>query len=163
LVLSARPQLQSMAETEPTDVWTQYRLCNALRVEAELLYALGRPEAEDAATRAIDVGERLVLRDGATLAHRAERAAAGVIAARIAAAQGSPAEALAHCRRAAAVLSAVPENSRDWRAIDPAARLARLLGERDRAAALISQLGQIGYVPVEPWPEPLTMIPVSKI
>ena len=155
-------QLASMAEKEPTDIWTQYRLAMALRVEAELQHAMGGQNAGDIAMRAVDQSEQLIRRKSPTPGYRAERAAAGVIAGRIAAAQGDATAALAHWQRAESVLGTVDASTRDWRILDPAARLARLRGQTDRAARFISQLEKAGYVPLEPWPEPMITIPVSK-
>ncbi len=44
--------------------------------------------------------------------------------------------------------------ARDWHLLDPAARVATLLGRSDEAQAIMAQLNHQGYVPLEPWPEP---------
>jgi eukaryotic-like serine/threonine-protein kinase len=163
LASSVRGQLELMAANEPTDVWTHYRLAMALRAEAEVEHAVGGPGAVNMAARAIDVADGLIRREGATAVHRAERAASGIIAGRIAAALGDSAAALAHWQRADALLGPMDEKTTDWRILDPAARLAVLLGQEGRARTYMSQLEKFGYAPLEPWPEPPASISARKI
>ncbi|MBI4625668.1 MAG: serine/threonine protein kinase [Verrucomicrobia bacterium] len=162
LARAVRREVETLAEKEPSDLWAQYRLPMVLRVEAELQHAAGAPEAGATAARAVDAGERLIGREGATNVHRAERAAAGVIAGRVAAAQGNRPAAEAHWQRAHSMLGPIDPKCRDWRILDPAARLARLLGRNEHAAAIISTLEEFGYVPLEPWPQPLTSVSASN-
>jgi hypothetical protein len=124
---------------------------------------VGGPGAVNMAARAIDVADGLIRREGATAVHRAERAASGIIAGRIAAALGDSAAALAHWQRADALLGPMDEKTTDWRILDPAARLAVLLGQEGRARTYMSQLEKFGYAPLEPWPEPPASISARKI
>ncbi|MDO8542303.1 MAG: serine/threonine-protein kinase [Opitutaceae bacterium] len=153
-----RRELEWLAEKEPADASMQSRLALALRLEAELQHAAGAPEAGATVARAIAVGEKLVGRKEVSRYDRAERAAAGVIAGRIAMAAGNTSGANAHWQHAQTVLGPIDPKCRDWRILDLAARLARLLGRNQDAAAIISQLTAIGFVPFEPWPEPIPAV-----
>jgi len=66
---------------------------------------------------------------------------------------GDAAGARQHWERAAELIEPRLSGSRDWRLLDPAARAAARLGHVDMAEAIIVQLKQFGYVPLEPWPE----------
>jgi hypothetical protein len=68
--------------------------------------------------------------------------------------QGGEADA-AHrdWQRAAELLAPRLPGTRDWRLLDPAARAAIRLGRADEAKAILAQLTQLGYVPLDPWPE----------
>jgi eukaryotic-like serine/threonine-protein kinase len=156
---STRQALEELAAKEPTDHRIAFRLAMAWRLEARLRHATGRPDAALAAARACELG-RTMIRDDAEMASEiGECAQAAIVAGRIAAAQGDAAGAVRHWTRAREVLAWLPAGTRHWRVLDPAARVATLMGQTEEAEALIVQLNQQGYVPLEPWPhaEPIIL------
>ena len=148
-----RPQLESLAAAEPTDHTFVLRLAMAWRMEAQVRAAVGRPDAATAAARAVELGEKLIREGRATDADAGECALAGVVAGEIAALAGDSAAARSHWQHAAELLAPRLPGTRDWRLLDPAARVAAWLGRSEEAHDRIAQLNLLGYVPLDPWPD----------
>jgi hypothetical protein len=132
------------------------RLATAWRLEAEWRAADRIKGAADAAARAIELGDRLYREAGATDAEIGELARANIVAGEIAFSAGDPATARRHGQRAAGMLAPRVSNTRDWRLLDPAARVAASTGRSDEAHALIARLTALGYTPLTPWPASTT-------
>ena len=153
LVGDVRPSLEHLAAAEPSDRKFARWLVTAWRLEAQLRAAAGRPDAETAAARAVELGERLIHDGGAADADLGECALACVVAGEIVSRDGNGAAALRHWERAAALLAPRLAGTRDRRLLDPAARAAAHLGRPGEAHAWITLLTSLGYVPLDPWPE----------
>jgi len=154
LVESAHKTLEEVIAAEPSDRVAKHRLATAWRLEAELRHALGRPDAAATSARALEIGEKRIQSGQAVAIDRVEYAQARLIAGRIASAQGDPVTALRHWQRAREELAPFVAKSKRWWILDPAVRVAALMGLSEEKQALISQLDQLGYVPLEPWPGP---------
>jgi len=76
-----------------------------------------------------------------------------VVAGEIAAQSGDDAAAQRHWQHAADLLAPRLPGTRDWRLLDPAARVAARLGRSAEAHDRIAQLTLLGYVPLDPWPD----------
>jgi tetratricopeptide (TPR) repeat protein len=152
LVGEVRPQLESLSAAEPSDRAFVLWLVMAWRLEAQLRAAVGRQDAAAAASRAIELGDRLIREGRATDADVGECALACVVAGEIAAQVGDSAAARRHWQRVADLLAPRLAGTRDWRLLDPAARAAAWLGRSEEAHATIAQLNLLGYVPLDPWP-----------
>jgi len=148
-----RPQLESLAAGEPTDRTFMLRLAMAWRLEAQVRAAAGRQDAAAAAARAVELGEKLIREGQTTDADVGECALAGVVAGEIAAQSGDSAAAQSHWQHAADLLAPRLPGTRDWRLLDPAARVAARLGRSTEAHDRIAQLNLLGYVPLDPWPD----------
>ena len=147
-----RPRLEALAAAEPSDRGFAKWLALAWRVESQLCLAGGRAGAAVDAARAIELGEGLVQDHGATAIEVGECAMAYLAAGEIALRAGDRSTAQKDWQRANELLAPRLANSRDWRLLDPAARVAAVLGHPEKARALIAQLSQMGYVPLDPWP-----------
>jgi serine/threonine protein kinase len=153
LIDEIRPQLEKLSVAEPSDRMIARWTASALRMEAQLDLATGRPGAHAAAVRAAELGEKLVHEGRATNADVGECALTSVVLGEIAL-QASDAEvARHHWEHAAKLLDPRLSGSLDWRLLDPAARAAARLGHTDMAQTIVAQLARIGYVPLDPWPE----------
>ena len=148
-----RPQLESLVAAEPTDRTFVLRLAMAWRMEAQVRAAAGRSDAAAAASRAVELGEKLIREGRATDADAGECALACVVAGEIAAQAGNSAAARSHWQHAADLLAPRLPGTRDWRLLDPAARVAARLGRSEEAHDRIAQLNLLGYVPLDPWPD----------
>jgi tetratricopeptide (TPR) repeat protein len=160
-----RPRLEALAAAEPSDRGFAQLLALAWRVESRLCLAGDRPDAARDAARAIELGEGLVHDHGATAAEVGECARAYLAAGEIALRAGERTAAQKDWQRANELLAPRLANSRDWRLLDPAARVAAVLGHPEKARAFITQLSQMGYVPLDPWPSeapPQTKINASS-
>jgi eukaryotic-like serine/threonine-protein kinase len=159
LISEIRSQFEEFVATEPSDARTLARLACAWRVEAALRRVSGKPDAMDAALRAVELGRRLIREGRAQAKDTGECALAGVLAGEIAAAHGDTRAAVQHLQRARELLVPMLEGSNNWRILDPAARIAALLGQRDESGRFVSRLNDFGYIPLEPWPdvEPLLL------
>ena len=147
--LAAAEQLAAQA---PSDADLQYRLAIALRLAAELPPSRPAGEAVPLLARAMTISDKLLGQPAAKHAHRAERAEADLAAGRIAAAAGDANAARRHWQHGAELLAPHIAATNDWRVLDPAARVADLLGRPAEARPLIKRLEGFGYVPLEPWP-----------
>jgi serine/threonine protein kinase len=148
-----RPQLEGVSAAEPTDRRFVQWLATAWRVEAQLRASSDLPAAAAAATRAVELGEKLRREGRATDADVGECATACEVAGDIAAQAGAGAAAKGDWQHAAEMLAPRLPATRDWRLLDPAARVAARMGRSDDARATISKLTQLGYVPLDPWPD----------
>jgi hypothetical protein len=149
-----RPRLETLAAAEPSDRGFAQWLALALRVESQLCLAGGRVDAAGDAARAIELGERLIQDHGATASEVGECAQACLAAGEIAFRAGDRGGAQKDWQRANELLAPRLADSRDWRLLDPAVRVAAVLGHPEKARVLIDQLSQMGYVPLDPWPSP---------
>ena len=82
-----------------------------------------------------------------------ECATAFIVSGEIAAKSGDAGEAHRAWIRADKLLAPWIRASRDWRLLDPAARVATCLGRSGQARATIDRLNSFGYVPLDPWPD----------
>jgi serine/threonine-protein kinase len=153
LMDEVRPQLESLSAAEPSDRRFVLWLVTAWRVEAQLRVSAGRTDGAAAAAHAVELGEKLIREGRATNADAGECALAGVVAGEIAAQAGDNAAARRHWQHAADLLAPRLPGTRDWRLLDPAARVAAWLGRSEEAHDRIAQLNLLGYVPLDPWPE----------
>src|ERR1035438_108988 len=149
----SRPQGEGGSAAEPTDRRCVQWLATAWRVEAQLRASSDLPAAAAAATRAVELGEKLRREGRATDADVGECATACEVAGDIAAQAGAGAAAKGDWQHAAEMLAPRLPATRDWRLLDPAARVAARMGRSDDARATISKLTQLGYVPLDPWPD----------
>ena len=76
-----------------------------------------------------------------------------MVAGEIAAQAGNSAAARSHWQHATEVLAARLTGTRNWRLLDPAARVAARVGRSAEARDRIAQLNLLGYVPLDPWPD----------
>jgi serine/threonine protein kinase/tetratricopeptide (TPR) repeat protein len=152
LVAAVRPELESLSAAEPSDRRFVLWLVTAWRMEAQLRVSAGRPDGAAAAAHSVELGEKLIREGRATDADAGECALAGVVAGEIAALAGDSAAARSHWQHAADLLAPRLPGTRDWRLLDPAARVAAWLGRSEEAHDRIAQLNLLGYVPLDPWP-----------
>ena len=146
------PQLESLSASEPSDRVFVKWLATAWRLNAQMRVALGRPDAAIAARHAVELGEKLI-REGRVMNDVVEECArAGVVAGEIAARTNDPAARL-HWQRALELLARRLPYTSDWRLLDSAARATFWLGRVAEARAMIARLTELGYVPLDPWPE----------
>ena len=127
-------------------------MAKAHRLHAQLLFSVGRENAASAATRAIELGESLIRQNHAPNTIVGECAVAYVVAGEIAM-RANPPAANAYWHRALEVVAPKLPGAKDWRLLDPAARATFFTGHVSDAIAMMKQLGDHGYVPLDPWPE----------
>ncbi len=153
LIDEVRPQLEKLSAAEPSDRvlarWTAW----ASRMEAQLDVSAGRPGAPTAAERAVELSEKLLHDGRVSDADVGECALASIVMGEIALQSGDADTARRRWERATELLAARLPGTHDWRLLDPAIRAAVHLGRMDVARAMITQLNQLGYVPLDPWPE----------
>lgn len=152
LLSEVRPKLEGLSAKEPTDRKFVLWVATAWRMEAQLLMTEGKEGAAAAAARATELGETLIREGRATDTDIGECAAAWITSGEVALKIAGPATAQKHFLRASELLSPRLPGSRDRVLLDPAARVAALLGHTEEARAIIAQLNFIGYVPLNPWP-----------
>jgi serine/threonine protein kinase len=152
LVHEVRPRLEAISAAAPADHQSSLWLGRAWRLEAQLLAPKDLPAAAEAARRGVEIGEAFVRQDDLGDDNTSECAAANVVAALIADQAGARDRSAALWRRAAELLAPRLQGTRDWRLLDPAARALIGTGQPAKGAAIISELTQWGYVPLEPWP-----------
>jgi len=153
LLEQVRPQLEALHAAEPTDRRFVIWLASAWRQEAQLRALSGRSNAAIAASRATDLGEMLIREGRATDPDVAEFAKACDVAGEIAAKAGDSAAASRYWKEGMDALAPRLPGTRDWRLLDPAARLELRAGRADEARATMAQLSSFGCVPIDPWPE----------
>ena len=150
LLADARDKLGALVKAEPSSSVFTATLAMAWRLEAQLRLATHAPDADIAATSALDLGGTLV--NGA----QADRKAVGdyaqscVLAGRIALAQAQPDLARQHWNRCLEVLAPRLTESNDWRFLDPAAQCFLLLGRIEEARPLAARLQHLGYHSINP-------------
>jgi serine/threonine protein kinase len=153
LLDQVRPKLEDLVAAERSDRKFVLWLAMAWTLEAKLRRSAGRADAAPAAARAVELGEKLIGEQRATDGDVGEFAMASDEAGEIAARSGAQAEAESDWNHAAEILAARLPGTRDWRLLDPEARLASRLGRADEARSAKAQLRAIGYIPPEPWPD----------
>jgi len=162
IVDKALPQLDAISAREPTDRAFAELLLHAWRMKAQFQFFEGETGAAGSATRAVELGERLSQSEGASGAELGECANAYLISGEISAKSGDVGAARHDWLRAAELLAPRMRGSRDWRLLDPYARSAARLERFEEARDAIEKLNQLGYVPIEPWPD-LDKLATAKI
>jgi serine/threonine protein kinase/tetratricopeptide (TPR) repeat protein len=148
-----RPQLEDLYKGAPTNRRFTLWLGMVWRIEAQLRASTDLSAAAVAAAKAVEFDEKLISERRANDEVIGECATAYDIEGEIAAKAGSGATAQGDWKHAAETLEPRTHGSHDWQLLDPAARVATWLGRADDAHAIISDLTQRGYVPLDPWPE----------
>jgi serine/threonine protein kinase len=147
------PRLEQLSDAEPSDRGFTLWLAKAFRLKAQILLSSDQAGAEIAVVRAIQLTEKLVHEARATSRDVGECALASIVAGEIALRSHDATAARRHWENAAEILASRLQNSRDWRLLDPAVRAAARLGHTETARTMVAQLNQLGYVPLDPWPE----------
>jgi serine/threonine protein kinase/tetratricopeptide (TPR) repeat protein len=148
-----RPQLEDLRQKAPSDRRFTLWLAMAWRIEAQLRLSSDLAAAATAAAQAVQLDERLISEGRANDEVVGECATAYDIEGEIAARAGSGAAAQVDWKLASDTLAPRTRGSHDWQLLDPSARVATWLGRQEDARAIISDLTQRGYVPLDPWPE----------
>jgi serine/threonine protein kinase/tetratricopeptide (TPR) repeat protein len=148
-----RPQLEGLSKAAPKNRRFTQWLAMAWRIEAQLRASANLTTAAVDAARAVELDERLISENRANDETIGECATAYDIAGEIAAKSGSITAAQNAWNHATEKLATRTNGSRDWQLLDPAVRAATWMGRTDDARATILLLTQLGYVPLEPWPE----------
>jgi hypothetical protein len=104
--------------------------------------------------QAIAIGERQFHEGHANDGDVGECATAYVALGTILSRSGNAAEARRDWRRASELIVSRKRGESDWRLLDPDARAAIWMGRSEEARATISRLTLLGYVPLDPWPDP---------
>jgi serine/threonine-protein kinase len=158
-VSEARTGLEKLAQLEPSDRKISTALVAAWRVEAEVCRVLRPALAMDAAERAVSISRRLVEMDRTDEILFGEHAAACIVAGLIAGENGNPDMARAYWGEAIKLLDPLlKKGTRHWRLLDPAARAFALLGQNAECRAILEQLREFGYEPLDPWPQQVKAI-----
>jgi hypothetical protein len=123
------------------------------RLESSLRLANGSADAGGAAERALERAGLLLKAGSADSKIVGECAQAHVVAGRIAEAGGQRDLAQRHWQRVLEIINVRPQESNDWRLMDPAARALAFLGRVDESRAIVTRLHARGYRPLQPWPE----------
>lgn len=127
------------------------------RLEADLQAARNGPDATVMATKAVQLGEKLLAADSSNNSNaRNGFLLTCVTAAAIHQRAGDPATAETLWRRVVSLAGPQSEQSRDWRLLDPVVRALVGLGRLDEARPLVARLATLGYRPLSPWPEAVT-------
>jgi serine/threonine protein kinase/TolA-binding protein len=153
LLDEVRPQLEELSAAEPGDRLRALLAAKAWRLDAQLREPSDLPAAAAAAERAVALGDKLIHEGRAEDADLGECAAAYDLEGEIAATGGNAARAEGCWRHATEILAPRLPGTRDWRLLDPAARADARLGRLGDARAKIASLNQLGYVPLDPWPD----------
>jgi serine/threonine-protein kinase len=155
LVEEVRPRFEELTTGPAVNRRFAIRLMTAWRLEAQLRAAAGRGDALAAALSAVNLGAKWFADPRAYDADLGACAQSYVVAGELVARAGDGAAARRHWEQALALLTPhLQPDTRDRRLLDPAARAAMLLGRTDEARARIAQLDRLGYIPLDPWPEP---------
>jgi tetratricopeptide (TPR) repeat protein len=126
------------------------------RLEAVLRAARNLPEAASLATKAVELGEKILAADSSNHGNaRNGFLQTCVSAAAIHRGVGDSATAEALLRRVVSLAGPQLERSRDWRLLDPVARALAGLGRTEQARGIAERLAKSGYRPLFPWPEGL--------
>ena len=156
LAAEAGTQFERLAATEPTSLEFATG-----RAKAWLLLALLC--ADNDPSRAVDLAKRAVATTGArTHNSRASGAEVGdyarmlVMGGEILVRTGDLDQARLFGQRAEELLQIRPPGCRDWRLLDPAARVAEAAGRLGEARSIVARLSRYGYVPIDPWPSAIT-------
>jgi serine/threonine-protein kinase len=145
-------QLEELVAAEPTSLNFQRILAATCRHQGNLLLAQGKlAEADTAARRAREIGEKLLQDARADIPAFQEYAHANLLAGRIAQAQSQPDAAAEHGRRALAAIESRLPGSQDWRLLEAAALAYALSAQPEKGRPLALQLAQQGFQSSEPW------------
>ena len=150
ILAESREKLERLFAAEPSSRAFAGLLAAALQFEGQMRLATRSPDAGDPVARAIELGEAF---NHETNAHDwifGEYAQACILAGRIAFVRADPDLARRDWNRALKVLGPTPENSRNWRLLDPAAQALALLGRAAEAHPLIERLRRFGYHSIDP-------------
>ncbi len=153
LLEEIRPQLEGLWHAAPNDRRFMLWLAMAWRLEAQLRSSTDLAAAATAAANALELDKRLISEGRANDEVIGECATAYDVEGEIAAKAGSSAAAQDDWKHAMDTLAPHLNKSRDWQLLDPDARVTAWLGRTEQARATISELTQLGYVPLDPWPE----------
>ncbi len=156
LLDTIRPQLEGLSKGAHSDRRFALWLAMAWRIEAQLKTSSDLSAAAVAAAKAVELDERLISEGRANDEVFGECANAYNVAGEVASKAGSSATAHEDWTHANKTLAPRISGSHDWQLLDPLARTDTWLGRSDDANAAISLLTQLGYVPLDPWPEPLS-------
>ena len=152
LVDETLPELEGLSARGPGSYLMELSLLEGWMLRAQLQSSAGSTEAAASAMQAVRIGEKLS-REGDATDVAVDCALAHVVSGEIAAKSGEAAKARRDWLRADELLASRVQGSRQWSILDPAARVAALLGRFDEARAKIDQLNLLGYVPLDPWPD----------
>jgi eukaryotic-like serine/threonine-protein kinase len=143
------PQIAQLAELEPTNRKVTGLLAMTWRQAAEYRTLAGRPEATEAADRALALGRVAGTRKGASEIDRSDYARSCVIAGAAAKAAGDSGKALSYWNEALALVEEPSRKSHYWRVIEPAAMALGFLGRKAEAEALMAPLQRSGFKATE--------------
>jgi len=152
ILSETRKQIEKESAVEPSDRLLVRWNIWALRLQAQALATTEQSGAAEAA-RAIELGEKLIHDNRASDFDVAESAHASLVRGEIALQSGDAAAARQHWEYASEMLAPRLPGTRAYWLLDPAARVALRLGRIDTARTFMAQLQQMGYVPLDPWPE----------
>ncbi len=150
LLATTRTKLEAMVAAEPTARVYTGRLAAAWLLEARLRRVSRRADFATAIDRAIELGELLISENRADVLVRWNAAQARLLAGRSTQSDGQPAAARLHWNRAIEDLGPHPDESNDWRILDPLAQAYTLLGNLDAARPASDRLRHFGYHPLDP-------------
>ncbi|HEY4247939.1 MAG TPA: serine/threonine-protein kinase [Lacunisphaera sp.] len=147
-------ELEHLSGSESSDRAFTLWFARALRVIAQMRDDAKKPGAMTAITRALELDEQLIRKGGQPSDELAgECAMAHVQAGKMEADAGDTTRANLQWQRGEELTSKALAKTRDWRLLDPAARVTFFLGQTSEAQSIAAQLNRLGYVPLEPWPE----------
>jgi serine/threonine-protein kinase len=147
----ARGEIERLAAAEPSAQAFIRHLAKAWRYEATIRLAAHRPDAAEAAQRAIALGETLFRERRGDDWVIWELAQSNILAGRISRESGQPDLAVQQWDRALEVVGERLPQTDDWRFLDSAAQAYALLGRHDEARPLIERLRRFGYCPLNPF------------
>ncbi len=153
IVDAALPRIEAVAAIAPDDRMCAKLLTRVWRQRALLQSSGDGAIARAAAAKSVELGERLVATKGFTDAEAGECAEDHIVAGNLFEKAGDVDRARQQWQRAEEILVPRIRGSRNWRVLDPYARVSAYLGHLAEARKTILDLNLLGYVPVEPWPD----------
>jgi serine/threonine-protein kinase len=152
LFTATRPQVEVLAEREPSQRAGQRRAALTARLEARFLFPTAPARALSPVLRALAVLQPL-MKDGSEsdLWTVFEYAQSELLAGRIQQALSAHDDAERHWKQVIVVLTPyVQRTGRDWRILDPLSQANLLTGLKANATPLLLQLKRTGYRAVDP-------------